>query len=204
MLCKTKQDVNDFKKFIENINNQYDALIEQYNLVNTYFQNQGELDILNKIKPKLIELQTESKQIFKLFSMGCSSTLWEERYYDIKNDYDTLRRASPQSILQSPTSVSVSPSIMQLTKNKPNQAPTSAFITPLKNKQNKSVLPTPTSAFTSVVFKPNQAVPPAPPQNQVGTLQSSQELLDLVKNVSEKLIGNNNRSRNKTFIQTSI
>lgn len=168
MLCKTKQEFNNFKNFIENINKQYDALIEQYNLVDTYFQNQGELDILKKIKPKLIELQNESKQIFKLFSMGCSSTLWEERYYDIKNDYDTLRRASPQSILQSPTSVSVSPSIMQLTKNKPNQAPT--------------------SAFTSVAFKPNQAVPPAPPQNQVGTLQSSQELLDLVKIVSEKLI----------------
>lgn len=165
MLCKTKQDFNDFKKFIENINNQYDALIEQYNLVNTYFQNQGELDILNKIKPKLIELQNESKQIFTLFSMGCSSTLWEERYYNIKNDYDTLRRASPQSILQSPTAF-----IMQSPKNKPNQAGLPAP-------------PPTTSAFTPIAFKP-----PASQQNQVDTLQSSQELLDLIKIVSEKLI----------------
>jgi hypothetical protein len=176
MLCKTKQDFNDFKNFIENINKQYDALIEQYNLVNTYFQNQGELDILNKIKPKLIELQTESKQIFTLFSMGCSSTLWEERYYDIKNDYDTLRRASPQSILQSPTSAFIMPS----PKNKPNQAVLPA------PPPNHAVLPappqnqSPTSAFTSIAFKP-----PASPQNQVDT---SQELLDLVKIVSEKLI----------------
>jgi hypothetical protein len=140
-------------------------LIEQYNLVNTYFQNQGELDILNKIKPKLIELQNESKQIFTLFSMGCSSTLWEERYYNIKNDYDTLRRASPQSILQSPTAF-----IMQSPKNKPNQAGLPAP-------------PPTTSAFTPIAFKP-----PAPPQNQVDTFQSSQELLDLVKIVSEKLI----------------
>lgn len=145
MLCKTKQDFNDFKNFIENINNQYDALIEQYNLVNTYFQNQGELDILNKIKPKLIELQTESKQIFTLFSMGCSSTLWEERYYDIKNDYDTLRRASPQSILQSPTSAFIMPS----PKKKPNQAVLPA---PPPNQSPTS------SAFTSIAFKP-----PTPP-----------------------------------------
>jgi hypothetical protein len=165
MLCKTKQEFNNFKNFIENINKQYDALIEQYNLVDTYFQNQGELDILNKIKPKLIELQTESKQIFTLFSMGCSSTLWEERYYDIKNDYDTLRRASPQSILQSPTSAFIMPS----PKNKPNQ----------------TVLPAPTSAFTSIVFKPDQA---APPQNQVVTMQPSSELISLVTNVSNRLI----------------
>jgi len=165
MLCKTKQDFNDFKNFIENINNQYDALIEQYNLVNTYFQNQGELDILNKIKLKLIELQNESKQIFTLFSMGCSSTLWEERYYNIKNDYDTLRRASPQSILQSPTAF-----IMQLPKNKPNQAGLPAP-------------PPTTSAFTPIAFKP-----PASPQNQVDAMQPSPELITLVTNVSNRLI----------------
>jgi hypothetical protein len=136
MSCKTENDLNNLNLVIENINKQYVVLIQQYNLVDKHLKDQGELDILNKIKTKLIELKQESEQILTLFTMVCNSKLWEGRYNNIKSDYETLQRASPQTVLQSPTSV----------------------LPP----QNQSL----TSAFTSIANNPNQAVPPTPPQNQ--------------------------------------
>lgn len=173
MSCKTKNEFNDFKFVLENINKQYTVLIEQYNSVDKYIQN----DILNKIKTKLIELQKESEQLFKLYSIVCNSTLWEERYYDIKNE---LNKVLPSQ---------KSPSPIQFTRiNKSNTAvaPQALPPAPIQN--------------TAVAL---QAVPPAPPQNQLGRFQSSissaftplqnqvvisQELIDLIKIVSQKLI----------------
>jgi hypothetical protein len=167
MLCKTQNDLDHLNVVIKSINKQYEILIQQHNSVDKHLKDQGELDILNKIKTKLIELKKESEQILTLFTMVCNSKLWEGRYNNIKSDYETLQRASPQSILQSPTSVLLP--------------------------QNQAALPAPpaqnqllTSAFTSIANNPNQAVPPTPPQNQ-----PSQELISMVEIVSEKLIENN-------------
>jgi hypothetical protein len=170
MSCKTKNEFNDFKFVLENINKQYTVLIEQYNSVDKYIQN----DILNKIKTKLIELQKESEQLFKLYSIVCNSTLWEERYYDIKNE---LNKVLPSQ---------KSPSPIQFTRiNKSNTAvaPQALPPAPIQN--------------TAVAL---QAVPPAPSQNQLGRFQSSissaftplQNQIGisqkLIKNVSQKLI----------------
>lgn len=164
MSCKTKNEFNEFKLVLENINKQYTVLIEQYNSVDKYIQN----DILNKIKTKLIELQKESEQLFKLYSIVCNSTLWEERYYEIKNEYTTLQRASPQTILQSPSAFKIpSP------KNTSNPA---VALPPTPPQNQVGILQSPKSAFTPIGMLP---------QNQVGI---SQELIDLIKIVSQKLI----------------
>ena len=177
MLCETKQNFDDFTKIVENINKQYTLLIEQYNSVDKYRKKQGELDILNKIKTKLMELKQESEQILRLITMECNSELWENRYYDIKNE---LNKVLPSQ---------KSPSPIQFTRiNKSNTAvaPQALPPAPIQN--------------TAVAL---QAVPPAPPQNQLGRIQSSissaftplqnqvvisQELIDLIKIVSQKLI----------------